>query len=274
MRAYEAHGRGGPWPGEPCAPERHSGWLWGQGGGVGSRIVDLKKPSTLAEAFGEICTMDAPLNERLAAYGNALRDLNFPFAEAYDDLVARLRAGGIGANAPLVGELMPPFRLPALPRRLVTLEEVLSTGPAVISFNRGHWCPFCKIELMSIADHHEEIAAHGAQLVTILPDRQKFTRQLPEEVLRSFIVLSDIDNAYALSLGLAAWLGERVAKLMEGRGYRLSEYQGNDAWFVPLPATFVVGANGRVVARHVDPEFRQRMEIGEILAALKGSRAP
>jgi peroxiredoxin len=233
----------------------------------------LEKPATLAEAFGEICKMDAPLNERLTAYANTLRDLNFPFAEAYDDLVARLKAGGIGAQAPLVGEMMPPFRLPALPHRLVSLEEILSTGPAVISFNRGHWCPFCKIELSTIADHHDEIAAHGGQLVTILPDRQQFARQLPEGVLRSFIVLSDVDNAYALSLGLALWLGERVTQLMQGRGYRLSEYQGNDGWFVPLPATFVVGANGRVLARHVDAEFRQRMEIDEILEALKAARA-
>ena len=232
----------------------------------------MKKPSTLAEAFGEICKMNAPLNERLAAYANALRDLNFPFAEAYDDLVARLKAGGIGASAPLVGELMPPFRLPAYPRRLVSLEEVLAAGPAVISFNRGHWCPFCKIELSTIANYQDEIAAHGGQLVAILPDRQQFVRQLPDEVLRSFIILSDIDNAYALSLGLAVWLGESLTQLMEGRGHRLTEYQGNDGWFVPLPATFVVGANGRVLARHVDPEFRQRMEIDEILEALKASR--
>jgi len=34
--------------------------------------------------------MDAPLNARLAAYAAKLRELNFPFAEAYDDLVARL----------------------------------------------------------------------------------------------------------------------------------------------------------------------------------------
>ena len=216
--------------------------------------------------------MDAPLNERLTAYANALRDLNFPFAEAYDDLVARLKAGGIGAMAPLVGEMMPPFRLPALPHRLVSLEEVLGAGPVVISFNRGHWCPFCKIELSAIADHQAEIAAHGAQLVTILPDRQQFAQQLPDTVLRSFIVLSDIDNAYALSLGLAVWLGERIGKLMQGRGHRLAEYQGNDGWFVPLPATFVVGANGRVLARHVDPEFRQRMEIDQILEALKAGR--
>lgn len=233
----------------------------------------MKKRSTLAEAFGEICKMDAPLNERLAAYANTLHDLNFPFSEAYDDLVARLKAGGIGAQAPLVGELMPPFQLPALPHRLVSLQEILSAGPAVISFNRGHWCPFCKIELSTIADHHDEILSHGGQLVTILPDRQKFARQLPEGVLRSFLVLSDIDNAYALSLSLALWLGERIAQLMQGRGHRLSEYQGNDGWFVPLPATFVVGTNGRVLARHVDAEFRQRMEIAEILEALRGANA-
>jgi len=232
----------------------------------------LEKPSTLADAFAEICKMDAPLNERLAAYADTLRDLNFPFAEAYDDLVARMRAGGVGTMAPLVGEPMPPFRLPAYPRRLVTLEEILSAGPAVISFNRGHWCPFCKIELSTIADHQDEIAACGAQLVSILPDRQQFIRRLPEDILRSFIILSDIDNAYALSLGLVVWLGERVAQLMQGRGHRLSEYQGNDGWFVPLPATFVVGADGRVLARHVDPEFRYRMEITEILAALKTAR--
>jgi peroxiredoxin len=212
--------------------------------------------------------MDAPLNERLAAYADTLRELNFPFAEAYDDLVARLKAGEVGAMAPSVGELMPPFSLPAHSGRMVSLDEILRAGPAVISFNRGHWCPFCKIELATIADHQDEIAARGGQLVSILPDRQQFVRRLPDEILSSFIILTDIDNAYALSLGLVMWLGQRIAELMEGRGHRLSEYQGNDGWFVPLPATFVVGSDGRVRARHVDPEFRQRMQIADILAAL------
>jgi len=232
----------------------------------------LKSAATLAEAFAEICKMEAPLNERLTAYSDALRALNFPFAEAYDDLVARLKAGEVGAMAPDVGEPMPPFDLPAHSGRLVSLDEILAPGPAVISFNRGHWCPFCKIELATIASHQDEIAARGAQLVSILPERQQFVRRLPQEILSRFIILTDIDNAYALSLGLAMWVGRRVADLMQGHGYRLAEYQGNDGWFVPLPATFVVGADGRVLARRVDPEFRQRMEIADILAALDKAR--
>jgi peroxiredoxin len=37
---------------------------------------------------------------------------------------------------------------------------------------------------------------------------------------------------------------------------------------LPLPATFVVGADGIIRARHVDPDYRKRMEIDELLAAL------
>ncbi|MGI9404072.1 MAG: peroxiredoxin-like family protein [Hyphomicrobium sp.] len=231
----------------------------------------MNKATTLVDAFDDVCKMDAPLNERLAAYTEALRELSFPFAEAYDDLVTRLQAGEVGAMAPSVGDPMPPFILPAHTGRLVSLEEILRLGPAVISFNRGHWCPFCKIELRTIASHQAEIAAHGAQLVSILPDRQQFVRQLPEDILNNFIILTDVDNSYALSLGLVIWLGERIAGLMEGRGHRLSEYQGNDGWFVPLPATFVVGTDGRVIASHVDPEFRTRMGVEEILAALQSA---
>ena len=229
----------------------------------------LKKAATLVDAFEDACKMEAPLNERLAAYTEALRQLNFPFAEAYDDLVARLQAGEVGAMAPRVGDPMPPFILPAHTGRLVSLEEILRLGPAVISFNRGHWCPFCKIELRTIASHQEEIAAHGGQLVSILPDRQQFVRQLPADILNKFIILTDVDNSYALSLGLVMWLGEHIASLMEGRGHRLSEYQCSDGWFVPLPATFIVGPDGRVIAREVNPDFRKRMEIEDIISALK-----
>lgn len=46
------------------------------------RIHKLSKATTLADVFKDVCTMEAPLNVRLAAYADALRELNFPFAEA------------------------------------------------------------------------------------------------------------------------------------------------------------------------------------------------
>jgi peroxiredoxin len=215
--------------------------------------------------------MDAPLNERLRAYVDKLRELNFPFAEAYDELVARLTAGEIGAEAPRPGERMPSFLLPSHAGKLVSLDERLAKGPLVLIFGRGHWCPFCRIELRTIASYRDEIAQYGAEVVSILPDRQEFTERLRAETLDALTILSDIDNGYALSLGLVMWLGDRLRELMKGRGYHLENYQGNEGWFVPLPATFVIGRDGSIVSRHVDPEFRQRMDVGDIITALRAA---
>jgi peroxiredoxin len=226
-------------------------------------------PNTLAQAFADICVMDGPLSQKLAAYSAKLRELNFPFAEAYDTLIARLIDGGIGSGAPKVGERMPPFMLPAREGSLVALEDLLLEGPVVISFNRGHWCPFCKIELRTIAAYHAEIAAHGGRVVSILPDRQGFLDQLDADTDRKLLILTDIDNGYALSLGLVLWLGDRLKELMRGRGLHLEDIHGNDGWFVPLPATFVVATDGTVAARHVDPDFRLRMDVDAILGALR-----
>jgi peroxiredoxin len=228
----------------------------------------LTQVQTLAEAFSDVCLMDAPLNVRLAAYADKLRELNFPFAEAYDDLVARLYSGEVGHTAPTVGEPMPPFFLPSRSGELVGLDELVTNGPVVLSFNRGHWCPFCKIELRAISEYHSEIERAGAQAVSIMPDRQSILSDLRTMTHDAISILTDIDNGYALSLGLVMWVGETLKTLMRGRGYHLDAFQGNDGWLLPVPATFVVGRDSLILARFVDPDFRKRMEISEILAAL------
>lgn len=233
----------------------------------------MKQAKTLAEAFEDICISEAPLNERLGAYAEKLRELNFPFAEAYDTLVARVLTGEVGSAAPNVGETMPDFILPGRDGKLVSLDDVTCSGPAVVSFNRGHWCSFCKIELRTIAEHHEEIVAEGAVMVSIIPERQQFVVPLRTMTLDKFEILTDLDNGYALALGLVMWIGEHLKGLMKGRGYHLETYQGGDGWFVPVPATFVIGQDKTVLARFVDPDFRRRMEIDEILGVLRSYRS-
>ena len=42
---------------------------------------------------------------------------------------------------------------------------------------------------------------------------------------------------------------------------------------LPIPATFVVGTDGIVKARFVDPDYRKRMEIDELFVALRSACA-
>jgi peroxiredoxin len=209
------------------------------------------------------------LAESLSAYADELRASGSPFASEYDRLIDRLKAGSLGEHAPGLGEAMPPFMLPDQDGRIVTLESLLAEGPLVVSFNRGHWCPFCRIELEAFDRAHAELVALGARVVSIMPDRQPYTRELAARFRNPLTILSDIDNDYALALGLAMWVGTDIKNLLVEDGTMLPHFQGSSAWVLPLPATFVLRRDGRVAARYVNPDFRERMEIMDVLAALR-----
>jgi peroxiredoxin len=229
--------------------------------------------TTIAEAFEHARSMDAPLSERLAAYAQASRHLNAAMADAIDRLVDRLKTGEIATGAPKVAELMPPFLLPDHTGRLVSLKDLVAAGPVAVSFARGHWCPYCRIAVSALAEIADDAMALGAQIAVIVPDRQTFAARLRAETTAPFPIISDIDNGYALSLGLVFWVGEEMRAHMFARNANPAESQGNDSWFLPVPATFIVGPDGVIKARHVDPDYRTRMEIDSVLEALRQASA-
>jgi peroxiredoxin len=212
------------------------------------------------------------LQNKLSAYREKSSQLRPDFAKAYDDLVKRLTALDRDEVGPKAGEPMPPFALPAETGRIVSLPSMLQSGPAVISINRGHWCPYCKMELRSLAAIHDRIKALGAQVVSIMPDTGSFTGDYVSQNELPFPVLSDVDLGYSLSLGLIFWVGAEIRRLYEEAGVELEKYHGNEGYFLPMAAKFIVGCDGLVKARQVNIEFRERMEPEAILAALEALR--
>jgi peroxiredoxin len=229
-------------------------------GNIGGETLDI--------AFRRVRDLDVSMHEQLRTFAETTRRERPEFTAAVDRLVERLRRYGAGESAPQIGEPMPPFVLPDHTSQMVSLEELLDRGPAAVTFHRGHWCPYCRININALAQAHKEIAADGGQIVAIMPDRQKFVAALKTQSNVPFPILTDMDNGYALSLNLAIWVGQEVQKMMEG--FRdLPTFQGNSSWMLPIPATFVVGRDGLIRARFIDPDYRKRMMIVDMIAALQ-----
>jgi peroxiredoxin len=225
-------------------------------------------PRTRAEALAAAEALEAPLSERLAAFFAMTGPLRPEIQAAYLQIIARLKALRLAEIGPKIGEPMPDFLLPDQRGRLVTLEELVRDGPVVVCFNRGHWCPYCQLALRALAAAHDEVRARGGQIVSIVPERAQFSKKMTADNKLPFPVLSDIDLSYALSLGLVYWIGAEMKAIYDKVGVDLTTYQGNGSYFLPLAATFVVAADGSVTDRHVDPDFRNRMDIDRMLAAL------
>lgn len=243
---------------------------------VRSCEAELKSDNSRASRTGTFTIEDsAPpvsLGARLSAYREQSRSRRPDFAKAYDDLVARLSSLDRGEVGPQLGDRMPAFNLTDNVGQLVSLESLLQSGPLVVSFNRGHWCPYCKIELRSLAAIHSDIRRLGASVVSIMPDTAQYTGEAVVGNDLPFQVLSDIDLGYSLSLGLIFWVGSEILRLYEEVGVELEKYHGNQSHFLPMAAKFIVGRDGLVKARQVNVEFRERMEPGAILAALRDLR--
>ena len=222
----------------------------------------------LDEAFKHARELDVSLGEQLRAFADSARRRRPDFAAAVDRLVDRLRRNGAGESAPQVGETMPPFVLPDDGGHMVSLDQLLAHGPVAVTFHRGHWCPYCRININALAQAHNAIAADSGQVVAIMPDRQKFVADFKSQAKLPFPILTDMDNGYALSLNLTIWVGAEMQQMMQGH-QDLPAFQGNSAWMLPVPATFVVDRDGIIKARFIDPDYRKPVAIADLLAALR-----
>lgn len=212
--------------------------------------------------------MEAPLGVRLKQVADEVERLSPQFAQLVNRLVARLEDNGVGLSSPNVGEPMPDFVLPDEAGRLVSLSQILKTGPVVVSFNRGHWCPYCRLNVDALAKAYADIAKLGADVVAVSPETVRWSAELKNFAKAPFRILADVDGGYALELGLLFWIGDELQSALSAGGLDLVQFQGNRTWMLPVPATFVVGRDGLISARHVDPDYRRRMDIEDLIRAV------
>jgi len=168
------------------------------------------------------------------------------------------------------GDKFPQFSLPNAVGNAVNSEDMLARGPMVVCFYRGGWCPFCNLELRAYQEILEDIHKLGAEFVAISP-------QLPEEALTmvakanlTFEVLSDTGNSLAEHLGLVFDLGDKLVDLYLSMGYDLERINGNVRWTLPVPATFVVGADNTVALAYAHADYTERLEPDEVLESIRG----
>jgi peroxiredoxin len=215
--------------------------------------------------------MNAPLAVRLQTFADEIAALAPEFNEIVERMVSRLRAAEVGQSAPQRGEPMPPFLLPDQNGRFVSMDDALADGAIVLSFNRGGWCPYCRMNADALAQLSPKVAGQGARIVAITPDLAQFNAELQADAKADFPILTDLDNGYALEVNVAFKVPEEKRLAMIAGGWDISRSQASDAWILPVPATFVIGRNGIVLDRFIDPDFRKRATHEAILAALPSS---
>jgi peroxiredoxin len=210
------------------------------------------------------------LQEELDAYrAEFIRNAPPGRAKLYDEKVEELRRR-FPLHATLkTGDRAPDFTLPDALGRPVSLAERLHQGPAVVTFYRGGWCPYCNIQLRAYQRALPEIAALGARIIGISPQLPDGSLTTAEANKLDFDVLSDLGNGVARAFGLVYALPDELRAALRSNGKALPRINGDDSWELPLPATYVIANDGRIAHAAIEVDYRRRLEPEAIVAALQ-----
>ena len=203
--------------------------------------------------------------DKIRAHGSADERIRL----AYEALVRQLGQAETADRALKVGATIPSFMLPNAEGHIVFSDELLKRGPLVVNFFRGNWCPYCRRTLEALETALPDITAAGGQLVALTPDTGSHLAATKRNHHLTYEVLSDVDGAVGLQFGVLFRAPDPYRELLAGRGVDLPARHGNEGWFIPMPATFVVDQHAVIRYAFVNADFTKRAEPADIVAVLQ-----
>jgi peroxiredoxin len=170
-----------------------------------------------------------------------------------------------------VRDRAPAFRLKDSEGKVVSSSELLETGPLIVSFYRGVWCPYCNIEQQALQAALPEYKKLGANMVAISPQTQANSRRSARENGLTFPILSDANGEVCAAFGLKFELPRYLAELYKKAKIDLPNFNDNPEWTLPMPARYVIGQSGIILYAEINVDYTCRPEPEELLPALRNA---
>jgi peroxiredoxin len=212
--------------------------------------------------------MEPDLKSQIQALERSLPPLSPQQAEQLERASLELALSGITERVLKTGDLAPDFMLPNAVGVPVSLSRALIGGPVVVTFYRGIWCPYCSLQLRAYQKVLPEILRLGGSLVAVSPQSPDKSQATLLKNFLQYEVLSDLGNLVARQFGLVYQVPEWVRSFYLSFGTNLPAFNGDESWELPIPGTFVIGSERRIILAYADSDAKNRLEPQAILEAL------
>jgi len=168
-----------------------------------------------------------------------------------------------------VGTTVPDFSAIDAHNNKFILSENLKKGPVIVIFYRGNWCPVCTQHLGKVQDSLEIIIKTGATIVAVSPERPEKIEKMEEKTGAKFALLYDdgykISEAFDVDFNPTKLEKFKYNKFLNAD---IAEAHSDDSERLPIPATFIISKEGKIIWRHFNPNYKKRASVKEIFLAL------
>lgn len=167
-----------------------------------------------------------------------------------------------------VGDTAPLFAATDNNGKPFSLESALKKGDVVLMFYRGQWCPFCNKQMSQMNDSLSLITGKGATVVAISPEIQENVVKTIEKTKASFPVISDVQMKIMKDYQVNFAVPQATIDRYKNFGIDFNIANGENGANLPVPATYVIGKNGKIKYVFFNPDYRKRASVKEIASYL------
>jgi peroxiredoxin len=171
-----------------------------------------------------------------------------------------------------VGQKVPSAHVYTVEEEAVDIRGVVRRQPTVLIFYRGGWCPYCSAHLGELGGVEEELRRAGYQIIAVSPDRPEYLQSALKEKNYGYTLISDHEANASRAFGLAFQVGMETLEKYRDMDIDLAERSGARHHILPVPAAYVVDEDGVIRFAYWNPDYKQRIDVEELLRAARRAR--
>jgi len=172
-------------------------------------------------------------------------------------------------NPVLISSTIPDVSVKTTDGKDVRLHDLVKEKPTVFVFYRGGWCPYCNRHLADLKKIEADLNKEGYQVFAISADRPELLKKTMDKNELTYTLLSDAPMQAAKEFGIAFKMDDKAVERYMSYGIDLEKDSGYDHHLLPAPAVFLVDQEGTIKFSYVNPDYKQRIDGGILLAAAK-----
>lgn len=205
------------------------------------------------------------LNEKLKLIQKEMaKNVPVDILNAFGQSLHELMELNLEKRALKVGDIAPDFTLLDANGSPVSLYDTLQHNPVILTFFRGNWCPFCMAELAHYQEAINNKIVDSAMVIAISPQTIHFNHDVTTKNNLEFKILSDKGNEIADKYGLVFTLQENIRDIYRNIGADLELFNNDNTYKLPIPATYLIDKNKKIVFSSVSTNYMERADVCDI----------
>ena len=148
----------------------------------------------------------------------------------------------------------------------VNSTEILKENKILLLFYRGNWCPYCRKHLKLLQENLQALTKKGFAVVVVSPEKPEKTKETSDKVKANFSIIHDVENTIMKNYKVAFEVNKNNVTSFYGyTKSKIAKYNEENSNSLPVPATYIIGKDGKIAFVHYDPDYTNRKDLKEIL---------